>query len=69
VTGPAVEWLESWSPDGPSLRSVRPILRLIDEDSYLAYLCRVKPGVSQAGCPLTDLPPAPVWRPDREPVR
>jgi hypothetical protein len=32
-------------------------------------LCVCRPKAWQRGCPVSDLPAAPPWRPDREPAR
>jgi hypothetical protein len=50
--------------------TIRRLVEVIDDCcDGVACLCSCEPEQWQRGCPVSDLPAAPPWRPDREPAR
>jgi hypothetical protein len=84
VIGPARVWLDERAaadvaarqtpfvmpPSGLGVGAVRLLVEVLDDRCHgIDCLCDRGPVAWQRGCPVSDLPPAPVWRPDREPAR
>jgi hypothetical protein len=57
-------------PSGFGVSAVRLLVEVLDDRCHgVGCLCVHEPVQWQRGCPVSDLPPAPLWRPDREPTR
>jgi hypothetical protein len=82
VSGPALVWLDeraaadvaAWRTGPfvgrPSVGPVRYLIEVLgDRCDGGRCLCVCRPKAWQRGCPVSDLPVAPPWRPDREPAR
>jgi hypothetical protein len=67
--------VETWQSPEPfvgrlTVGAVRCLVEVLgDRCDGGPCLCVRGPKAWQRGCPVSDLPPAPVWRPDREPAR
>jgi hypothetical protein len=57
-------------PSGLGVAAVRRLVEVLDDRCHgIDCLCDSEPAQWQRGCPVSDLPAAPPWRPDREPAR
>jgi hypothetical protein len=83
VTAGALVWLDeraaadvaAWQTPGPfvgpsGVGAVRLLVEVLDDRCHgIDCLCDSEPARWQRGCPVSDLPAAAPWRPDREAAR